>query len=179
MKKVGLILGSNRPSRICPEIGNWVQNNLASSDYETEVLDLNQINLPFLDEAEVPAKQQYQKDHSKEWSQKIESLDAVIFIYPQYNWGYSAVLKNAIDYLASEWRNKKVAFISYGSHGGLQSQIALDLVAVGLKMAKLSTNPLININSDIFTDDHKLINGQLDDQNYKIELLRTEIKSII
>ncbi|MCT6822501.1 MAG: NAD(P)H-dependent oxidoreductase [Apilactobacillus sp.] len=179
MKKIGLILGSNLPSRICPEIGNWVHNNLDSSDYETEVLDLSQINLPFLDETEIPAKQQYQKDHSKEWSQKIKSLDAVIFLYPQYNWGYPAVLKNAIDYLASEWRDKKVSFISYGSHGGLQAQIALDLVAVGLKMAKLSTNPLININADMFTDDHQLISGQLDRQKYKIALLKTELESII
>ena len=33
---------------------------------------------------------------------------------PEYNFGINAPLKNAIDYLHSEWQDKPVGFVSYG-----------------------------------------------------------------
>ena len=38
--------------------------------------------------------------------------------FVQYNWGYPASLKNALDYLFPEWNGKPAGIISYGGRGG-------------------------------------------------------------
>ena len=37
-----------------------------------------------------------------------------MIVTPEYNHGYSAAVKNAIDYLHHEWHYKPVGFVSYG-----------------------------------------------------------------
>ena len=37
-----------------------------------------------------------------------------MFVVPEYNYGFNAPLKNAIDFLHQEWRYKPVGFVSYG-----------------------------------------------------------------
>lgn len=140
MKKIGLILGTNRPSRIGKHIADWVIQNFESNTLSIELIDLKDVNLPFLDEPDIPAKHQYTKQHTLNWSKKISSLDGVILLYPQYNWGYPAVLKNALDYLYDEWKDMPAASIVYGNHGGFQAQIALNLVLHGLHMDVMNTN---------------------------------------
>ena len=52
----------------------------------------------------------------------------------QYNWGYPAALKNALDYLYRSWNGKPAMIVSYGSHGGgkgaaqLKQVRALDMI---------------------------------------------------
>ncbi|WP_414827368.1 NADPH-dependent FMN reductase [Apilactobacillus kunkeei] len=181
MKKVGIIIGSSRPSRISPEIADWLNQQLSSDQFETEIIDLAKVNLPFLDEEEVPAKQEYKQEHSIDWSKKIKSLDAVVLLFPQYNWSFPAVLKNAVDYLASEWKNKIVALASYGSHGGLQAQMSFNMIAVGLKMQPTSVNPLLTINDEMFDEDNhfKDINNAFSSQAYKVELLKEELNHLL
>jgi NAD(P)H-dependent FMN reductase len=45
---------------------------------------------------------------------RAPQADAVVFVTPEYNFGYPAVVKNAIDYLHQEWHHKPVGFVSYG-----------------------------------------------------------------
>jgi NAD(P)H-dependent FMN reductase len=45
------------------------------------------------------------------------------------------VLKNAIDYLYTEWNNKAVGFVSYGGVGGARAAEHLRLVVGELQMA--------------------------------------------
>lgn len=181
MKSVGIIIGSTRPKRISPEIANWIKQQLSSNKFETEIIDLAEVNLPFLDEDEVPAKKDYKKQHSIEWSNKIKSLDAIILLFPQYNWSFPAALKNSIDYLASEWKNKIVSLVSYGSHGGLQAQMSFNMIQIGLKMQPTSVNPLITINENMFDENNnfKEINNNLKSQSYKIELLNEELHHLL
>jgi NAD(P)H-dependent FMN reductase len=44
------------------------------------------------------------------------------------------VLKNAIDYLYTEWNNKAAAFVSYGSSGGVRAVEHLRAVCTELQM---------------------------------------------
>lgn len=75
---------------------------------------------------------------AKKWSVKVASADGFIIIAPEYNHGYPAVLKNALDYSYSSWNRKPVSFVSYGgSAGGARSVEQLRLVAVELQMAPL------------------------------------------
>jgi len=37
--------------------------------------------------------------HTKDWSATIERADAFVFVMPEYNYGFNAPLKNALDYV--------------------------------------------------------------------------------
>ena len=164
MKKIGIIIGSTRPTRISPAITNWVLQNLKDSKLDFEVIDLKEINLPFLDESDIPAHGNYQNNHTKDWANLIDSFDGFIIVYPQYNWGYPAVLKNALDYLYKEWASKPVSTVVYGSHGGFQAAIALDLVLRGLHMEVMNTNASLSF------DTNQELNPEVDLKKYEFSI---------
>ena len=119
MSTLKIILGSTRPGSIAPAIGDWVADQarrLADFD-KVEILDLAEINLPFLDEPYHPKLGRYTKPHTLAWADDIDTADALVIITPEYNGGYPAPLKNALDYLHAEWLNKALGMVSYG--GGL------------------------------------------------------------
>lgn len=119
MIKIKVLTGSIRPDRFNIQPANWIYELAKKrTDIERELLDLQEINLPFLDEPLPPSRHTYTKEHTKKWSQKIDEADGFIFVTPEYNHGVSPVLKNAVDYLFFEWHYKPVSFISYGSLAG-------------------------------------------------------------
>ncbi len=137
MINVGIILGSTRPNRVSEPVGKWVFERAKTVEgWNPELIDLRDWPLPFFNEkATVMAlKGDYSVDLAKEWSKKIAGLDAFIVIAPEYNHGYPAVLKNALDYLYAEWNNKPVGFVAYGSVGGARSVEQLRQVAGELQM---------------------------------------------
>jgi NAD(P)H-dependent FMN reductase len=115
MYKLKIIVGTVRPGRKGPAIADWI-TELAKQHpaFETELVDLAEVNLPFMDEPNHPRFKKYTKEHTMKWSERIDDADAFIFVTPEYNFGYSPVLKNAIDFLMQEWAYKPVAFVSYG-----------------------------------------------------------------
>jgi NAD(P)H-dependent FMN reductase len=115
MLKLKIIIASTRPARKGPAVANWI-NSLAQQhkEFDTELIDLKEINLPFFDEPFHPRSQKYEHQHTKDWSAKIETAEAFIIVTPEYNYGFTAPLKNAFDYLYNEWAHKPVAFVSYG-----------------------------------------------------------------
>lgn len=145
MKKIGIIIGSTRPNRRSPLIAEWFAQNLPTGELNYELIDLADFPLPFLAESEMPQTGNYQHEATRNWSQKIASYAGFIFIVPQYNWGYPAVLKNALDYLYLEWQQKPACLVTFGGHGGSQAQLALRLVMQGLKMPVLSVAPMIQL----------------------------------
>ncbi|MHA8111321.1 NADPH-dependent FMN reductase [Lactobacillaceae bacterium Melli_B4] len=172
-KKGAIIIGSTRPSRISPEVAQWAQKILNQGSIDYEIIDLKDVKLPFLDEDEVPMNGEYHQDHTIGWSNTIKAYDGIIFLFPQYNWSYPAILKNAIDYLAKEWADKPVSCITYGHHGGTQAFASMLLVINGLKMKRMAVNPGINIKEDMFTGHNfKDIEGDLKPFKGDIELLR-------
>ena len=112
--KIAIIVGSNRPTRICRTVAEWVMNEMQHEALSLSLLDLAEVNLPFLDEPEIPAHHSYQNPHTKAWSKMVSGYDGFVLVFPQYNWGYPAVLKNALDYLYDEWAHKPVSVMCYG-----------------------------------------------------------------
>lgn len=82
--------------------------------FEVELLDLAEINLPLMNEAAHPRLKQYQHEHTKKWSAKIDEADAFIFVTAEYDYNYPAPLRNALEYLAHEWSYKAAGIVSYG-----------------------------------------------------------------
>lgn len=155
--KIGIILGSNRPNRIGGDVANWVKKAMEHADLEIDIIDLAEVNLPFLDEPTIPAMRNYQNEHTKAWSEEIQQYDGFVLLFPQYNWGYPAVIKNALDYLYTEWSHKPVSIMVYGGHGGFQGLISMKLVTQGLNMYNMSVNPPLTITKEMFDENNQFI----------------------
>src|SRR5258705_2623913 len=82
-----------------------------------------------------PSMGKYQQPHTKRWAAKIASLDAFVFVSPEYNHGIPAALKNAIDFLFAEWSHKAAGFVSYGGAGGARAVEQLWLVLAEVQVA--------------------------------------------
>jgi NAD(P)H-dependent FMN reductase len=149
MLKVGILTGSTRPGRNNIAVAEWVTSIATKrTDAEYELVDIATFNLPLLDEPVPPMMGQYSKPHTKAWAAKIASLDAFVFIAPEYNHSIPAALKNAIDYLYAEWNNKAAGFVSYGSAGGARSVEHLRLVMAELMVADVRAQVMLSLYTD-------------------------------
>jgi NAD(P)H-dependent FMN reductase len=99
---------------------------------------------------------QYEYEHTKAWSKKIKEADAFILLTAEYNAGYPAALKNAIDYLYHEWTNKPVMIVSYGVGGGPTASAQLRQVAERLKMRPTDHSPAFTISRDMSGEDGQI-----------------------
>jgi NAD(P)H-dependent FMN reductase len=134
--KVGIIVGSTRPVRVGRPVADEIVALLEEAGAEAIMLDLAELRLPLLDEALPPASGVRTEPHTIAWAERIEALDGVVFITPDYNSGYPAALKNAIDYLKHEWVGKPAAVVSYGWAGGRSAaaQLSAVLSYIGLEL---------------------------------------------
>ena len=141
MAKLKIIVASTRPGRIGLTIGQWVEAEARGHGgfADVELVDLAEVNLPFMNEPHHPRLAQYTHQHTRDWSAKIAEADAFVFVMPEYNYGYNAELKNAIDYLHSEWMYKPVGLASYGGvSAGTRAAQMIKQVVTTLKMTPLS-----------------------------------------
>ena len=135
-----IIIGSTRPGRVGPSVAAWIHERAVSHGaFDVELVDLAEVNLPMFDEPKHPRFGEYVHEHTKAWSATIARGDAFIFVLPEYNYGFNAAIKNAIDYLNAEWRYKPVGFASYGGvAAGTRAVQMLKQVITVLKMVPLS-----------------------------------------
>lgn len=149
MLKVAIITGSTRPNRVNETVAKWVLNlTTERTGASFELVDIADFNLPLLDEPVQPSMHQYSKQHTKVWSEKINSFDAYIFVTPEYNHSTSGALKNAIDFLYTEWNNKAAGFVSYGSAGGARAVEHLRLIMAELQVADVREQVMFSLETD-------------------------------
>ena len=135
---IKVIIGSIREGRFGDKPAAWILEELKKREGITaELLDLRDYPMPFFAEAKTPSSlaEPYANPVVQKWTAKIAEGDAFIMVTPEYNHGYPAALKNAIDYVYKEWNRKAVAFVGYGGVGGARAVEQLREVAVELQMA--------------------------------------------
>lgn len=164
-----IIIGSTRPNRFSDKAASWFAE-IAKRDenFNIEVLDLRDYPMPFFEEPTSPSHMKlgdYKNEVVKKWWRKIEEGDAFVIVSPEYNHGYSAVLKNALDYVFAPWNNKPVAFVGYGSVGGGRAIEQLREVAVELQMAPIRNAVHILAPWFLLEADGSLKKGALDSYN--------------
>ncbi len=149
MLRLAIIIGSTRPGRVGESVARWVYE-LAKSrrDAEFELVDIAGFNLPLLDEPVPPSQGEYSKPHTKAWSAKIGSFDGYVFVTPEYNHGPPGALKNAIDFLYTEWNNKAAGFVGYGSAGGVRAVEHLRLVMAEVQVATVRNQVALSLFTD-------------------------------
>lgn len=118
--KLLVIVATTRVGRIGRSMGEWMAEYARrNSDFDVEIADLAEINLPFFDEVNHPRSGIYEQEHTKAWARMVDAADAFVIVTAEYNRSFPAPLKNALDFLYNEWRDKPVGFLSYGGGAGL------------------------------------------------------------
>ena len=95
----------------------------------------------------------YAHAHTIRWSQQIAGFDGYVFVVPEYNHSMPAALKNAIDYLYVEWKDKAAGFIGYGTQGGQRSVEHLRAVMTELHVANVRDQVALSLFEDVVDDD--------------------------
>ena len=121
MPHIAIISSSVRTGRVSHRVALYFKQFIESRNLgSAEILDLHEYNFPIFEErlkflpAPTPTLLEY--------ASKVKSADGIIMVTPEYNGGYPASLKNAIDVLYDEWYHKPVAIstVSNGIFGGTQ-----------------------------------------------------------
>ena len=135
--KLKIILGSTRPGRFSDIAGVWaLEQTKKHPEFETEVLDLRDYEMPFFNEEATPSskREPYKNPAVAAWTAKIAEADAFVVIAPEYDRGVPAVLKNAFDWVYGEWHKKPIGFVGYGTTGGSRSVDSLRTSSIELQM---------------------------------------------
>lgn len=136
--KIALIIGTIRENRFADRPARWMFDLAAArADMTVEIVDLRDYPLPLFDAPVPPIIEPPKNAVARRLSAKMAEFDGYIFITAEYNHGPSGVLKNAIDYLKSEFTKKPAAFVGYGGVGGARAVEQLRLYCVELRMAPL------------------------------------------
>ncbi|HEX4433355.1 MAG TPA: NAD(P)H-dependent oxidoreductase [Acidimicrobiales bacterium] len=134
-----VITGTTREGRFSERVSAWVMARLAQHDaFALELVDLRDHPLPFFD-GDAPARtgREYADESVTRFSGVIDRADGYLILTAEYNHGYPAVLKNALDSTFVEWRRKPVAYVGWGNTGGARAIEQLRAVAVEFEMAPL------------------------------------------
>ncbi|WP_342527809.1 NAD(P)H-dependent oxidoreductase [Chryseomicrobium sp. FSL W7-1435] len=136
--KVGIILGSTRDGRISPQVGEWlVEKAKQREDADYELVDIKDYDLPFFGTEE--------SEGVKRWNDKLDSLDAFVFVVAEYNHSMTGALKNAFDSAREPWHNKAAGIVSYGSAGGTRAAEHVRQVLAELMIADVRVHPVLSL----------------------------------
>src|ERR1700732_5595406 len=141
MTVISVIVGSTREGRFSEKPAKWIFQHLKKrAGVEARLLDLRDFPLPFFDQPATPAvpgRLPYKNEVVQRWTAAIAHSDGFVFVSPEYNYGPSAVLKNAIDWVYPEWNRKAAGFVSYGSAMGARAVQQLRQTVIELQLAPI------------------------------------------
>ena len=97
---IQVLLSTTRADRFSALVAEWVASKLSHrADLDVELVDLRDHPLPFFDAAP-PAKnpRQYPSAGVARLGRRLDRADGFVIATVEYNHGYTAVLKNAMDW---------------------------------------------------------------------------------
>lgn len=123
MGKILVINGSARPHSVGSAVSSFVESRLQAKGVDVEIVNLGKQKLPFFDAALPPSMDGYEitSPAVQDFSDRVSAADGVVFVVPEYNHAMSGIMKNALDLLYGEWRNKPAAFVGYGWYAAKHS----------------------------------------------------------
>jgi NAD(P)H-dependent FMN reductase len=159
--RIQVILGSTRNGRFGDRVADWfIQHATGRDDLTAELVDLRDWPLPFFDQPTPPMRGDYTDAAQRAWAAKVAEADGFVFVTPEYNHGYPAVLKNALDHLYAEWMHKPAGFVGYGGlGGGIRAVEQLRQVVIELAMVPVREQVVIPSVYRVFGSDAPLDPG--------------------
>ncbi len=121
MYKIAILSASVRIGRKSNRVAAYFKQYINEHQLgETTLIDLDEYQFPIFDE-----RLRLLKDPSEkllDYAARIKDADGIVLVTPEYNGGYPASIKNAIDVLYDEWHRKPIAIatVSDGAFGGSQ-----------------------------------------------------------
>lgn len=158
--RIAVIVGSIRADRFGTVPANWIHDQARKrDDIEVDLIDLADYDCPAVlggNDPNAPLPEQVKK-----LSERVEKADGFVVVTPVYNRSYPAALKNAIDWLYSEWQLKPVGLVSYGGiSGGLTSAEALRAVFVEFEAVTLRDAIMLPNAWNAFDHDGRPVRGE-------------------
>jgi NAD(P)H-dependent FMN reductase len=172
MLKLDILIASTRPGRVGLPVAEWFYDRAVDhGNFDVELIDLAEVNLPFMDEPNHPRLRQYVHDHTKAWSARVDAADAFVFVTPEYNHGITAPLKNALDFLHHEWEYKPVGIVSYGGvSAGTRGAEMIRQIASTMKMVQLFETVSIPFIAQLLDENKQLRANEVMEQATKVML---------
>lgn len=162
---IPVVLGSVRPRRLSERPAHLLVERLTRLGCQAPLVDLRALDLPVFgmsrDQDDLPAVEQLKTIASQ--------ADAVVWLTPEYNHGYTSAVKNAVDYLHSEIRRKPTAVcgLSGGGLGGARAVEQLKLVLIELHAVTIRDSVYFSDARTLFDQDGALLRpeylGRIDD----------------
>lgn len=136
--RLAVILGSTREGRFGPRLARWFTSEVEQhGGFEVDVVDLAEFGFP-LPMGAGHAKEGGYEGAVAQFAARIASADVFVLVTPEYNHGYPAALKSALDALYAEWNAKPAAFLAYGgASGGIRAVEQLRQVLAELHVADI------------------------------------------
>jgi NAD(P)H-dependent FMN reductase len=164
---IPVILGSVREGRKSEAPAKYILEKIKAAGYESQLVDFKELPLPFYDGDTVPVvyfKTKYPNENAEKWSQIARAADAFIIASPEYNHGYPAVLKNALDWGYLEFERKAFGLVgvSNGSVGGARMIENLKPVIQNYNAMVVRETVMLGPIEKYFDDAGKLIDQSLD-----------------
>ncbi len=133
--RIGVVITTTREGRFGDRPAQWIFDIAAQRhDVQFELVDLRDHPIPIYDEPMSPAYAPVRNEAALSFARKVGELDGFLFVTAEYNHSVPAVLKNALDHVHHEWRNKPAAFLGYGGTGGARAVEQLRLIAIELAL---------------------------------------------
>lgn len=157
-KNIQLIIGSTRQNRSAGDIAPWLQAELSkNTDLNVEIVDLKEQNLPFFESAVPPLYAPDESEAGKAWAEKIAQADGFVFLTAEYNRSIPAALKNALDFLVPEWKEKPAGIVSYGwIDGGQSAATHLKDILNWLKVSVIEPSVAIKFAPELMNEQSRL-----------------------
>ena len=161
--KLHTIICSTRPGRVGPSVARWFNDFVREhGKFDGELIDLADFHLRMLDEPQHPIMQKYQQTHTKAWSASVSAADAYTFVTPEYNYGPTPALVNALDCLYREWNYKPCGFVSYGGMaGGVRGVQVSKLQVTAVKMMPMAEGVSIPSVTQMIDDQRVFTSNEL------------------
>jgi NAD(P)H-dependent FMN reductase len=137
--RIAVIVGSTRETRFADKPTRWILDLARKErpDWEVELLDLRDFDLPLFNERASNLWAPSQDPKVVAWQETLAGFDAFIFVTPEYNRSIPGALKNALDQAYKEWVRKPAAIVGYGSAGAARAAEHLRTIAIELQMVPI------------------------------------------
>src|SRR6202158_5247417 len=137
--RIGIVIGSTRVGRFGEKPAHWIHEIAKQrTALAFELIDRRDHPLPFFNEPRSPAYGPVDNEAARRWAGKLATLDGLIVVTPEYNYGPRAGVKDAPDYGYQEFNRKRIGFVGYGAVGAARAVEQLRLIAIALQMAPVA-----------------------------------------
>ncbi len=163
---LAVIIGSTRKGRIGDSVARWfAEQATGHGAYDLDVIDLIEYYSPDAS----PTNGTHGDLHAR-----LDNADAFVVVTPEYNHGYPAPLKAAIDSARREWAAKPVALLSYGAlSGGIRAAEQLRQVFAELHTMTIRNSVAIRHPWNRLDDNNTLIGD--DETNAAAKLMLEQL----